>query len=173
MDLIEKSLKNSPLFSKLNNEEIKIVAKKFEKNLVKTGKAIVVEGELSSYIYILLRGTAKVSTRLEHYEIFLCSMEPASLIGEITLIDKGPISADVVASGACLVGRITHQQIEEIMELYPAIASKIWEGIARVLSSRIRKSNEMMRNYSGINKAICDNSDFREFFSFCYYSPKE
>jgi CRP/FNR family cyclic AMP-dependent transcriptional regulator len=173
MDFIEKSLKKSILFNKLTDEEIKIIAKKIEKTLFKKGKAIVVEGEMSDCIFILLRGNARVSTRLEQYEIFLSELEPSAIIGEITLVDNKPISADVMATEACLVGKITHKALESIMVQNPAIAVKIWEGIARILSLRIRKSNEMMRNYFGINKAICNNSEFREFFSFCYYSPRE
>jgi CRP/FNR family transcriptional regulator, cyclic AMP receptor protein len=173
MELIEKSLKNTLLFNTLDDAETKIIAKKVEKILIKKGKPIVEEGAISQYIYLLLRGSAKVSTSLENHEIFLSSLEPPAVLGEITFIDKKPISADVMATNPCLIGRLAHAHLEAIMIQHPAIAIKIWEGLARVLSQRIRKSNEMMRNYFGINKAICSNSEFREFFSFCYYSPRE
>ncbi|OGF68046.1 MAG: hypothetical protein A2Y62_04550 [Candidatus Fischerbacteria bacterium RBG_13_37_8] len=169
---IEEALKKSILFEALTESERKVIADKTEKILVKIDDYIVKEDESSTYIIILLKGQARAILHLEDYEMLLSTLQPYAIIGEITFIDKQPASADVIAEEPCFIAKISHTTLKEIMDQSPAIASKLWEGCAKLLALRIRRSNEMMRNYFGINKALCSNPDFRNFFSYCYYSPR-
>ncbi len=169
---IEKALKESILFSELDENEIKKIAEKSEKLLIKVDEYIVKEKEFSSYIIILIKGTAKVLLNLHGHEIILSTLQPYAIIGEITFIDKQEISADVIAEEPCLIVRIPHSEILRLMEESYSFAIKFWSGSAKLLAQRIRKSNEMIKSYFGINKALCDNPEFRKFFIACYYSPK-
>jgi len=173
MNLLEKGIANSFSFVKLNEDEIKLIAEKSYKINFKEGDLIVREGERNNNLYILLKGSAKVITHLEKYEIFLSVVRPYSIIGEISFIDNEEISADIVAQELCVVACIPHSELKNIMENSPVITAKIWANLSLLLAKRVRKSNEMMRNYFGINKALCENEEFRKFFSYCYYSSKE
>lgn len=173
MNLIEKGISNSYLFTSLSEEEIKIIGNKCERVNYKKGEVIIKEGEKTSGLFIILKGCAKVITHLGNYEIFLSFLKPYSVIGEIAFIDNEATSADVITTEPCIVARIPHNELKLLMENFPNIAIKIWNNLSLLLAKRIRKSNEIMRSYFGINKALCDNEEFRKFFSECYYSLKE
>jgi len=168
----EKAIKEAILFQELSDQEISDLATRSEKKLIKTNDYITKQGDFSAYIYILMKGAAKVILHLEGYEMILSTLKPYAVIGEITFIDKKEISADVIAEEPCLIVQIPHKEIADLMEASPSFAAKIWKGSAKLLAERIRKSKETMRAYFGINKALCENPEFRNFFSKCYYSPR-
>mgnify|MGYP005839239615 CR=1 FL=1 len=168
----EKALKESVLFSEFDDSEIKKIASCSEKKLIKMNKYVVKEGETSSQIIILIRGTARVTLQLQGYEMLLSTLQPYAIIGEITFVDNQEISADVIADEPCLILLLQHTDLMKFMKASESFAAKFWHGSAKLLAQRIRKSNEMMRSYFGINKALCDNPEFRKFFSTCYYSPR-
>lgn len=168
----EKALKETVLFSEFSDSEIKKIANCSDKKLIKINDYIVKEGDISSQIIILIRGTARVTLQLQGYEMLLSVLQPYAIIGEITFVDKQEISADVIADEPCLILSISHAELIKFMEESESYAVKFWRGSSKLLAQRIRKSNEMMKSYFGISKALCDNPEFRKFFSACYYSPR-
>ena len=68
------------------------------KSRFKRGESIVEQGKKSNSLFIILTGRARVvTTELRGREVILATMQPGDYIGEMSLIDSEPYSAEVPA----------------------------------------------------------------------------
>jgi CRP-like cAMP-binding protein len=78
----------------------------------------------------------------EGREIELSLLETGDFFGEVSLVDDGPRSANVVAIETCVLLRITRMTIGVLSGLQPAAAIQILGAIGRALVGRLRASNQ-------------------------------
>ena len=99
-----EDLKRVPLFSDLSQRQLKKLARGFREREVKSGTAMMREGEMSGIsFFVIVDGTATVS--LDGNQIR--QLGPGDHFGELALISERVRSATVVADGPmrCLVMR--------------------------------------------------------------------
>lgn len=93
-------------------------------------------------LYIVLEGKARV--RVTHD--FAIDFDPGDAFGEICLIDGGVRTASVFSVGRCKVARLDHQSFERFERARPEQAAILMRNLAQVLATRLRKTDEMIRN---------------------------
>lgn len=97
------------------------------------GENILRCGECSELMYVVIDGEAEV--RLGDEVIYVAG--PGALLGELSLIDRGPASADVVAKTACRMVPIDEHRFHFLMQQTPNFAL----DVMKVIACRLRAMN--------------------------------
>lgn len=161
------ALSNFRLFQELSSAECGLVARQLQERSYAKGRAIVTEGHAADNLYLVLSGSVRVTRSFGDSELTVATLEPNDHFGEMSLIDEHPHSASVVAAEDCVMLELARVEMQRLLDHSDAIKAKFWHAMALELTSRIRATTNTMRDYVGINKALCENEKFREFYILC------
>jgi len=103
----------------------------------------------------------------------LTELEAGDFFGEMSLIDDYPISATVNTAEDSVLFKISADDFKAVIRIDTDLSAKLWEALARCLSDRIRKTSDIVRNYYGLSKALCENEEFRALYTSWNFSDKE
>ncbi len=118
---------------------------------VATGAKIITEGQPGGTLEIMYSGRAKVEDN-NRYEgrVTLAEIEPGTLFGELTFLNKKRRTADVTALEACVVYSLTQDDFTSLMqnqhELAYAILAAIMERQSSVIMSQRVTLAPLLRN---------------------------
>lgn len=107
------------------------------------------KGEKSSDLYVILEGTVQVLT--EGGEL-LAEIGPASVLGEVALVDDQPRSASAVCLGMVKVARLPAKELRAFMAKHPAAGFPMLANLARVLSMRLRRADATVEDLAASPK---------------------
>jgi hypothetical protein len=62
---------------------------------------------------------------------------------------------------------IPMEKLANFLRRYPNAAAKFWRAIAMDLRRRLLETNEVVRNYFEVNRALIENPVFRESYALC------
>lgn len=130
------------IFAGLGGDDLAALLKLSDAATCPAGTRIIETGETGHCLYVLLEGRAKVSVDADGREIQLAPLEAGDFFGEVSLVDDGPRSANVIALDTCVLLRITRMTIGVLGGLHPAAAIQILGAIGRALVRRLRASNQ-------------------------------
>ena len=139
-----------------------LVERKFTK-----GQTIVTEGRAADHLYLIKAGAVRVTRAFGDSEPTVATLQPTDHFGEMSLIDEHPHSASVVADGDCEILTLSRAELQRLLAASDSMKAKFWHAIAIELTRRIRTTTNTVRDYVGINKALCENEKFREFYILC------
>jgi CRP-like cAMP-binding protein len=134
-------LKRFALFSGLGTEELSTLIKLTDCVSMPKGFQIIKNGEGGLCLYLILEGSAGVYAPPPDGEIEIAKFSAGDFFGEISLVDDGPRSADVVALEDCTLLRITRVTIGVLAGLQPTAAVQILSAIGSELVKRLRIAN--------------------------------
>lgn len=139
---ILKTVKGSPLFYDLYDDEIiKIVENCSVKSLVK-GDFVFKDGEEGGELYIILSGNAIV--KKGEYE--LTTLRKGDLFGELVLLHEKKRNADVVADNFTDILIIDYNTIFNMYEESPKIFALIILNLSRLLAKRLKGAGETIKD---------------------------
>ena len=139
-----QQLKKINIFKRLNDEELKKTYKLGSIKEVLSKSHVVVEGEPSRGLYIVLEGTLSVhKTDLEKQSLIrLAYLEAGSVFGELSLIDDAPRSATVEAEDHCMLFSLSEDLFKSFLEKEgDNLKSRFYQACAEEISERFRKQN--------------------------------
>jgi CRP/FNR family transcriptional regulator, cyclic AMP receptor protein len=139
---IKNKLKGMRLFAEFNDEELANFADLVEPASFKTGETIVRQDDAGDCMFLVVAGRVDVIHRRNQKRFKLATLGAGDFFGEISLVDKGPRSADVEAAEDCTLLRVPQSVINALAGVYPAAAFKLLVAIGRVLVSRMRGANQ-------------------------------
>lgn len=139
-------LKNCALFAGLTDAEKESLESVFEEKRIPEGKTVFVENMPGESLYVIKRGTVKVSKMLaEGDEKILVILGPDDFFGEMAILEGAPRSATArVAEDAHLVC-LQRKEFESLCETEPGLGLKLMRNIIRTFSRRLRENNEEYR----------------------------
>ncbi len=141
-------LKNVELFSSLLPEQLRLVAHIVEEVPVAPSTRIFGDGERADRFYFIIRGRVRISKQVPGMgEEALTILESGEYFGEMALIDDQPRSADAIANTPCVLGSIAKDRFDELLFMNKELAHDLLWTFVRVLSSRLRETNEKMRAF--------------------------
>jgi hypothetical protein len=108
-----------------------------------------------------------VARRVDDSEVPLCDLVEGQTFGELSIIEDGVASATLRALTDAEVLSIPMQPLANFLREHPAAAGKFWRAIALDLRRRLIQTNDVVRSYFEINKALVDNPTFREAYAMC------
>lgn len=145
MNDIRNALGSVRLFQGMAIEGLDQVAAITTQRELRTGTYVFREGDLGDKLYIVLQGKVRISRTVPGMgEEALAILGPGEAFGEMSLIDDFPRSADALVHESCQLAEISRESLEELLFLNKDLAFEILWNFVKILSSRLRETNEKM-----------------------------
>lgn len=162
-----EQLRNVRLFEEMTDDELGRIDAVLVKKPFSRGQAIVQEGHAADSLYFVHTGAVRVTRWFGESELTVATLHPFDHFGEMALIDDHPHSATVVSDEDSDILIMSKENLHRLLAGSDAFRAKYWQAIAKELTRRIRTTTNTVRDYVGINKALCENDKFREFYILC------
>jgi CRP/FNR family transcriptional regulator, cyclic AMP receptor protein len=156
-------------FSGLNLRQMGAVFEKIQARLYPQGELIIGQRPPDLGFYFVVSGSVRIFVVVDHQELTLSMLSAGDFFGEASVVEGEAPSAFVRSEEATLIYFLPKDSFFGLIESSPALAAQLWEALARTLIARMKKSNATMRAYFGLNKALCENPKFREFYQLCQF----
>jgi CRP/FNR family transcriptional regulator, cyclic AMP receptor protein len=121
-----ESLTRVPLFAGCSNKDLQKVAKASDELVLPAGSVLVDQGQTGREAFVILDGTATVSRNRRK----VATVGSGSIIGELSLLDRGPRTATVTADTDLTVLVIPQREFAGIIESVPSLAHKLLASLA-------------------------------------------
>jgi CRP-like cAMP-binding protein len=124
------ALAQVPLFATLSPRHLKRIADLTEEQRFMEGARVVRAGDVGDTFYVILEGEGKVvapSGRTVN------RLRPGDFFGEISLLDGGPRTADVVAATPLTMLALSRTDFLKVLAAEPAVAAKMLAYAASLL----------------------------------------
>ncbi|GLH66302.1 Crp/Fnr family transcriptional regulator [Geothrix edaphica] len=135
-------LTRSPLFRNLDEAERAQILMIGQVRQVKAGEVIFREGDAGDGLFIVLKGSVRISKRSTTGEEALAVLEPPAFFGEMALIDLAARAADAIANEPSELFFIPLQDLRSLIEVQHKVALKILYALCEVLAQRLRETND-------------------------------
>jgi CRP/FNR family cyclic AMP-dependent transcriptional regulator len=137
-----KFLGRIPLFADLDASEVMDVLRMTQPVTFEPGAVICKQGDPGDCMYVIEAGRCSVSIRGEGGSpIPVATLNAGEIMGEITLVDSQPRSADVSALGHVSAYRIDRSEFELLRAALHPAAFKVLRRIALTVCGRMRAVN--------------------------------
>jgi CRP/FNR family cyclic AMP-dependent transcriptional regulator len=155
-------LRAVPLFSGVPDEQLRMLATVVTRKSVSRGSTIMVAGDPTDSLYIILSGRLKVMmSDAEGKEVILSILGPGEFFGEMGLIDDAPRSASVVAIEPCELLSIAKRDFSKCLAENFEMAMAVMRGLVRRLREADRKigSLALLDVYGRVARLLLDMAD--------------
>lgn len=146
-------LRQVPLFSSLNNDQLDKVAAIAATREVAAGELVFREGDPGTEMFVILEGRVRISKEVPGIgEEALAILEPGSYFGEMALIDDTPRSADARAHSPVTLRVLDKAALEELMFVDRDLAYELLWTFVRTLSARLRETNQKLAAFFAMSR---------------------
>lgn len=125
-------LRSVPLLSDISENYLRASARHSRDLRLDSGAVLVREGDAGNELLLLLEGIATV----EHQGKALNTLKAGDHVGELSLLDGQPRSADVIASSPVRVLTIDHAAFDQVVANEPSLAPKIIASLCRMIRGK-------------------------------------
>ena len=122
-----EALRNVPLFSTLEEEDLDQLARQLHERRFPEGAEVTSEGSTGAGFFVIAAGNAEVFVGGEHR----ATLGPGDHFGEVALIDDGIRSASIVAATDLLCYGLTPWEFRPFVEEHPKVAWALLQALAR------------------------------------------
>ena len=133
-----ESLRQVALFSACSKKELDTVAKATDEITMTAGTMIMDQGQMGREAFVIVEGDVVVKRNGRK----VATLGPGSVVGEMSLLDKGPRTATVICETDCSLLVIDGRRFLGVVDAIPAISHKLMASLA----GRIR---DLDRQYYG------------------------
>ena len=131
------------LVTGLDDSTVGEIAELAEVGSLMAGACLIDKGDDSSDLFVILDGTVQVYTKRGNK---LGDCGPGSVLGEVSLVDAGPRSANVMCLGSVTYAKLPAAELRRYMTENKEAGFTMLANLSRVLSMRLRKSAEVMED---------------------------
>lgn len=140
-------LRNLQIFGGLSNDELERVAELCEQKTYVSGEQIFREGEPGNRLFIVAEGEVRISRQIPGAgEEALAVLKAGAMFGEMAVFDRSERSTDAISHGGTRVITISRAEFEMLLDFHRDLAYKVLWSVVRVLSSRLRATNDSLRS---------------------------
>jgi len=108
-------------------------------------EAVVVnQGDPGDGMYLILQGELRGRVIHDGQETILSTFETGDFFGDLSLFDRGPRSAGVIANEDSTLLKISTTAFDRLTLEAPALATVFLQATARTLAARIRADNKRL-----------------------------
>jgi len=138
------SLRRIKILSQLNDAQLDRLAEFMELHQVPQWMAVVKQGDAGNGMFLILQGELRARVMVGDKETILATFGPGDFFGDMSLFDRGPRSADVIANVDSTVLKISDVAFDRLTREAPALATPFLQATARTLAARIRADNKRL-----------------------------
>jgi len=138
-----------PLFSRMNAEEVKLVAKHMNVIELQPGEILFEEADRGNFMCFIAHGSLDVIKQSVNsgQEIVITSLRKGQSIGEMSVIENLPRSATIKARDNAKLFILSQAAFDLIMSRHANIGIKLLKGITILLSNNLRKTSSRLADY--------------------------
>jgi len=141
-------LKQAAIFQDLEEAELERVLEICKEQKFQSAATVFKEGEPSNRLYIIAEGDVRISRIVPGSgEEALAILKPGTCFGEMGIFDRSERSTDAIANTDCTLLTITRSDFELLLDFNRDIAYKVLWAVVRLLSSRLRVTNDNLRSF--------------------------
>lgn len=157
------------MFADFNLRQLTTIFEKTESLSFKQGETILEPVSKRIGLYWVIAGSVQIVAPIEQGEVTISVLHPGDSLGEISVVEGGAPSAMVRAAEDSVLYFLSQQAFHELVESNSVLGSRMWQALTRLLIARVRKTNATIQQYVEVNKALCENPKFREFYQLCNF----
>lgn len=141
-DRICSQLDTSPLFDKLTPRLTRVLVGSAATRRLAPGDRLLVTGELNTSLFVIVEGAVDVV--LPGIDAPHVRLGQGECLGELSLLDGQPVSADVVAAEPTTLLELDHVQVWSLIDSSATFA----RNLLRVLAGRVRHDHTVLAEAS-------------------------
>ncbi len=143
----ESFLRQVALFADLDDAELARVSEISREQVYQPSQTIFKEGEPGNRLFLILEGGVRISRDIPGSgEEALAVLKPGACFGEMAVFDRSERSTDAISHGGCRLLTISRADLEIVLDLDPDLAVKVLRAMVRLLSMRLRATNDNLRS---------------------------
>jgi len=163
----QRFLSTVTLFIEFDADELEHLQRSFHTSRFGPGDVILEEGNANRALHVVKNGRIRVVRRVQEREVSLCDLVTGQTFGELSIIEDGVASASLRAVTETEVLSIAMNDLAKFLKEKPNAAAKFWREIALDLRRRLLQTNDVVRSYFEVNRALVENPTFREAYAMC------
>lgn len=133
-----------PIFAGLNEQALKVLTDRAREETFDSGSLVFREGEPGNRFFLIATGGVRVVKNFDQPDALeLARLGVGEFFGEMCILETLPRSATVQADGACTLFSLGSTSFLPLYETMPDQYSILLLNIARDLSRRIRRLDEV------------------------------
>ena len=141
----EDQLAKVPFFDGLTRDSLSLIAQVTKEEAHGLGTKIFQYGDPGDKLFIILEGKVRISREVAGMgEEALAVLGPGQVFGEMALLDESPRSADARAHERCRLLVIAKDAFDDLLFLHKDLAYEVLWSCVRMLSSRLRETNDKL-----------------------------
>ena len=160
-------LRGVTLFAEFEPHELDEIRRTMQMSRFAPGDLVLEEGNANRALHVMVRGRIRVSRKVNDREVSLCDLIEGQTFGELSIIEDGVASASLRAVTETEVLSVSMHELAQFMRNQPAAGAKFWRAIAIDLRRRLLQTNDVVRSYFEVNRALIENPTFREAYAMC------
>ena len=140
----DKYLQSVSIFSDLDDDEIAQIATICTERDALREEVLFVEHTEGDELYLILGGEVTIQLELTSEEdaMPLITLQKGDVFGELAVIDDSPRSATARCLTDCSLVAIKREDLDRVMEGNHTLGFKVMNQVARLLSRRVRSTNQ-------------------------------
>lgn len=144
------ALKQIPLFSRLPEAHLSLIASECREKQFRTGATILTQTDESFDLYLILSGRVKVTLINEDgREVVLDTLADGDFFGELSLLDNKPRSASITTLSDASMLILTQSALFSTIKQHPDIAI----NLLSVMAKRLRKADDIIESFAFLDVA--------------------
>ena len=141
----EEQLARVPFFDGLTRDALSLIAQVTTEETHGLGTRIFQYGDPGDKLFIILEGKVRISREVAGMgEEALAVLGAGEVFGEMALLDESPRSADARVHERCRLLVITKDAFDDLLFLHKDLAYEVLWNCVRMLSTRLRETNEKL-----------------------------
>jgi CRP-like cAMP-binding protein len=148
MAAVTDLLNKVAIFKDLDADELNQVADVCKEEKFVSGEYIFREGEHGNRLYLIVEGEVRISRDVPGSgEEALAVLKAGALFGEMAVFDRTERSTHAISNGGTTVLTISRPDFEMLLDFNRELAYKVLWACVRLLSSRLRSTNDSLRSF--------------------------
>ena len=147
MDIQQETevLAKVPLFSKLDQSKLKLLAFTSELQIFEDGEIVLREGDAADCTYVILKGEVDVLSFSDDHEMVIGTLRANQLLGELGVLTQSPRAATIRAKGRATMLRIGGEIFLKLLAENPSVALDVIRQLSGKLVLAHRQYEELQR----------------------------
>jgi len=111
------------------------------------GTQIITEGTLQDRFYVVVSGKLAITALASGNEVPLSIAEPGECLGEVSLLEPGPASANVKVTETAVLWSMNLDNLRSYLAEHAGGGGALLMGMASCLSQRLRMANQLIAQH--------------------------
>lgn len=142
----EVAIADFALLQGIEGDDLAQVIKRLHRRTFAASETLFRENDPGDRLCLIARGAVGISISAGGTnEVRIVTMAEGSLLGEAALLDGRPRSATARAVEDTVVYELSRRDLDSIAAQHPRIAIRVMGNLARIMSQRMRETNEILR----------------------------